>query len=634
MSLAVDGRPFSQFTTEVLRMSHWPRVHGVNILGSKYLNRWFARQATAVAGEIADEVQATALRANVPNLGIPSDLELTADGINVGKSKAAVYGKYHYFLIAVVTSDAKTGLSFARFIDGYEHGTSGGGKVTAQHMVEMLQASPWNLELKKRIASFPADGALTPGGPLGKSHPSTQTAGIFFDLIGRKRWDVWDLLHRWNVSNRDCVAKHPEVSDFLQLAALVADVFNGGQGLAMAKEVAAYLSSPELAGQTTYDRAKARRFVTPAKMVATRMIVYMSRLPSTFLRNYAIMYATMCMRSGVGCLKHSSSKPLHWYHDLILRMTHPKLIFFVCALSGALNYIHAPLGLRVQLVALTPFEKTVRVAETYRSCVRLRKLLERVSDFLIICLWIQPYLPLVNRKSADRARFINIMLASAPQFRLDYESHLEKPSQFQNEQASFESVAEHYHFRHIFPEFVQQFQHVLLENTFFAVPVPDLCAPDSQSMDQDKKLYASRQNWPKHPTCRHEDHEPCSRWCKTIPPGKYELIKVCKSAMQSVMGLLDNVVSQTQDTMMGLRGCKRKQKKRGKQDNRAKRTGTKKLNDVLTRSKLKPCTNQMEHLNSLPEGKPTSKQANKTTRQACGWWLVVVCVWCCLCVSY
>ena len=217
-----------------------------------------------------------------------------------------------------------------------------------------------------------------------------------FQNIGRQPRSVWDPLHRWNVSNMRVVKGCLRLVRFLELTIRLANQFGAGQSLHVATEVLDFLmSDPVLKHRCP---ANSGRFVVPAKLAAARMIVYLSRIFPNYLRNYMTYYGSVVARMRQSSVqdgahtKEAHGHPLEFWQGMFLDLTDPPLQFFVCAVSGVFSFIHAPLGLAVQTVSMTVFEKSAMVHQTFDRCRKLRALLKRLLGIVDIFLWVEPYL--------------------------------------------------------------------------------------------------------------------------------------------------------------------------------------------------------------------------------------------------
>ena len=109
LAIGVDGRCLDDYPMEVLRQTRDLRIDlGIRAVSDKYLQPYFARVVIEMAGELRDEIVARRMATPLPNLGIRSHFELSADGVDIRKTKATPYGRLKLLMVGCHHSDPAT----------------------------------------------------------------------------------------------------------------------------------------------------------------------------------------------------------------------------------------------------------------------------------------------------------------------------------------------------------------------------------------------------------------------------------------------------------------------------------------------------------------------------------------------
>ena len=283
--------------------------------------------------EYCDTLVAAELNAEIPNLLIPGDVEISSDAVSVGKTRGHSHGKHHLLLLAATFSDPRTGLTRDRCLEGFTTGAAESGIVTAEWFLQFLALDPWSLTpslLASRIAAWPADGAMVKGGPS-DVHPTTNSVGLVLQRLRRCIQGTWDGIHRWNIANTRILKTHDMVPKFLELQTVLADSFAAGQGLELAREVSEYMAEANFLDKESLgssSSASRGQYRVPCKPIAirmrsnttnkalrpmvyfripkvpwsfnhvtrARMITYLEKLPRAFLDGYAQTYGSIVTR--------------------------------------------------------------------------------------------------------------------------------------------------------------------------------------------------------------------------------------------------------------------------------------------------------------------------------------------------
>jgi len=185
---AVAGRPHTAFPQSVNLID----LSG-GVVGTVHHSKAFALLCETMASKTAKEFVGSSLSIEVPALGIPSDLELIADGATVGKYYSR--SRDTLIMIGVVLSVEQDPGSMALFLDCPNESGDGRGLALAGHMLKTLRAPPFNITteaLQARLALCCGDGALVAGGPLAK-HSSTSAMEKIWEQLRRPPRVCWDF---------------------------------------------------------------------------------------------------------------------------------------------------------------------------------------------------------------------------------------------------------------------------------------------------------------------------------------------------------------------------------------------------------------------------------------------------------
>lgn len=190
-------------------------------IGSRYADRRFACQITALAGMVLQNFDGLDFNTILPGLGIPSDIAIVADPVSVGLSARVRHDSLLVMCLSIVSS--RTGKlrspmhsALAMPMGGHR------GQSLCTQMFEALLQHPanWDMaQLKSRVASIGGDGALTGGGSAHR-HRSSAAAEKFWHQLHPASEDVdivdcvfWDAFHRADIAGGCLLARfHDQVT--------------------------------------------------------------------------------------------------------------------------------------------------------------------------------------------------------------------------------------------------------------------------------------------------------------------------------------------------------------------------------------------------------------------------------------
>ena len=118
------------------------------------------------------------------------------------------------------------------------------------------------------------------------------------------------------------------------------------------------------------------------------------------------------------------------------------------------------------------------------------------------------------------------------------------------------------HLRHVAPYLGTEVVKMLILNRFRGTPVPMLRdKPSTKAPRAERRAWASRQSWPRHPTCHCPLNAAPQRQCVTVLPQRYSILHVLDEAVRSSRALLEEVRTKTSDLMLGDAGLSRLQQR-------------------------------------------------------------------------
>jgi hypothetical protein len=220
----------------------------------------------------------------LPGLGIPSDLELSADGGSVGQYYSR-RGATLLFIGLAVSSKSKGTLTL--FVDCPNECADARGQAVIDHTLAGLAGLPQPIlaqTLQARLAVTCGDGLLAPGGPERRLGKGTQAMRNIWKGLKRDPLCVWDPFHVFDIVGKKALS-HPVAADFFQLVKQLEHIFGLGQGRHLDRCIASYLGVEFRACQSTG---------------GTRKVVYLCGVPQRLLVKFRTFYIGLMAK-----MKHS-----------------------------------------------------------------------------------------------------------------------------------------------------------------------------------------------------------------------------------------------------------------------------------------------------------------------------------------
>ena len=144
-------------------------------LGSKYDHHSFLQLVEHCAALCCRQLAAEALGAEIPSLGIPSDLSLIWDGVSIG---GTMWSRGETLCIVAVGFCGPDGHVQHRLVTTPSENLQKAGESQVELVLKALAGHPAQLTqaaLRRRLSIVGGDGAVTAGGPEAR-HQSTGAA--------------------------------------------------------------------------------------------------------------------------------------------------------------------------------------------------------------------------------------------------------------------------------------------------------------------------------------------------------------------------------------------------------------------------------------------------------------------------
>jgi len=225
---------------------HRLRIAGCDVGRGLHTER-FIEVFEFVLATVTRKLQADAMRALVPALGIPSDFGLFADGATIGKIFRSVRSTVLLVGLFFSTPAHPTNDTSDILIGAPAEGLDGRADALTQIVWQCIRAAPWLMNddtLRASLAVVGTDGQYASGER--SKHKPVDVFGPIFTGIEREPRVHWDHFHRLDHAGNNAIRASAPATEIMQLLHDLAANFGHGQGRLLHRGVTNFLGAAQL----------------------------------------------------------------------------------------------------------------------------------------------------------------------------------------------------------------------------------------------------------------------------------------------------------------------------------------------------------------------------------------------------
>lgn len=372
------GRPATEYTGDV-RVA---QLGGADV-GLTHHSRNYPDLAQHFACKIIAQGKERFLQQILPGLGIPSDLEVLADGGTPdhfhGRNKSTVVAAG-----VVLTCPNLPGTDQAEsstvFLNIASEECDARGEAQAARVTRILEQYFNAGDLRSRFAMACGDGAMAQSSA---QHPSTAALNtLSVSLIGSD-FVTWDPFHALDNGAGKALCSEG-VSEFMDLTKALDYTFTTGQGHIIDKGVASFLQ---------------QNWTSSRSPGGTRKVGYITSIPARFVTKFKSFYLALLVRMDLA-LQGRGRKSMKDLKQLGERLCNIRTLSIGLFLTDLLPKLVEPSVGLVQDVAALPWERYLHFQKVVLAAGQAKETLRRGVFFLQLSLLVSSYLP-----RADSHRF-------------------------------------------------------------------------------------------------------------------------------------------------------------------------------------------------------------------------------------
>lgn len=328
----------------------------------------------------------------LPGLGIPSDLEVLADGGTPdhfhGRNKSTVVAA------GVVLTCPNPGTDQAEsstvFLNIASEESDARGEAQAVRVKRILEQYFNAGDLRSRFAIACGDGAMAQSSA---QHPSTAALNtLSVSLIGSD-FVTWDPFHALDNGAGKALSSEG-VSEFMDLTKALDYTFTTGQGHIIDKGVASFLQ---------------QNWTSSRSPGGTRKVGYITSIPARFVSKFKSFYLALLVRMDLA-LQGRGRKSMKDLKQLGERLCNIRTLSIGLLLTDLLPKLVEPSVGLVQDVAALPWERYLHFQKVVLAAGQAKETLPRGVFFLQLSLLVSSYLP---RADSHRFAFATALTAGS-----------------------------------------------------------------------------------------------------------------------------------------------------------------------------------------------------------------------------
>ncbi len=377
-------------------------------VGGKMRSRHFAREVEYLAALVVRHLDAEDFNADIPGLGIPSDMGLLLDPVTMGTGSFARHDTLLMLCLSIVS--VHNGSIYTPMLGGPAMSIGAhGGQALCELALWCLKEPPaaiGEFRLRASLAVVGGDGQVVLGGPDHR-HSSSRAAELLWHRVhfrngrrhdppedgrrhdppeGGRRHDppedgrrrdppvtctAWDPFHRVDVACTRAVRRIPAAAEVFDVAKTMDALFGIGEGRLICRGVAQELGAPM------------REVRGPG---GTRKVVYLSGVPGNLLENYQLYVTGLHVRTAWRREGHSA-QTLEHLTAVGRRLSTTKFATFLLLFQDVLVKAIKPYALLVQ----GPVEPSVghaagqRLLSTLRRAGKSISAIRRLLTVVVLC---------------------------------------------------------------------------------------------------------------------------------------------------------------------------------------------------------------------------------------------------------